>query len=172
MQGVFTRLALCAAVVVAFGVVAGQALAAGNVTISQVYGGGGNAGATYQNDFIELFNRGASTVSLSGWSVQYASASGTGNFAATALAGSIAPGQHFLVKEAGGTIGATLPSADTTGSTNLSATAGKVILQRRLDALLRRRQRQDPRPRRLRYRELLRGRRPRERPLEHHVGAP
>ena len=29
-----------------------------NIVISQVYGGGGNAGATYKNDFIELFNRG------------------------------------------------------------------------------------------------------------------
>ena len=48
------------------------------VVISQVYGGGGNAGATLKNDFIELFNRGASPVSLNGWSVQYASAAGTG----------------------------------------------------------------------------------------------
>ena len=47
------------------------------VVISQVYGGGGNASAPYQNDFIELFNRGASAVSLNGWSVQYASATGT-----------------------------------------------------------------------------------------------
>ncbi len=42
-----------------------------NVVISQVYGGGGNSGATYTHDFIELFNRGASSVSLTGWSVQY-----------------------------------------------------------------------------------------------------
>jgi hypothetical protein len=48
------------------------------VVISQVYGGGGNAGATLKNDFIELFNRGASPVNLNGWSVQYASAAGTG----------------------------------------------------------------------------------------------
>ena len=26
--------------------------------ISQVYGGGGNSGAAYQNDFVELFNSG------------------------------------------------------------------------------------------------------------------
>ena len=32
------------------------------VVISQLYGGGGNGGATYQNDFVELFNRGASAV--------------------------------------------------------------------------------------------------------------
>ena len=49
-----------------------------NVVISQVYGAGGNSGALLSNDYIELFNRGATTVSLDGWSVQYASATGTG----------------------------------------------------------------------------------------------
>ena len=48
-----------------------------DVVISQVYGGGGNAGATLTNDFIELYNRGESAVDLSTWSVQYASAAGT-----------------------------------------------------------------------------------------------
>ena len=55
------------------------AAASPNVVISQVYGGGGNAGATFQNDFVEIFNRGNTTVSLAGWSIQYASATGTGN---------------------------------------------------------------------------------------------
>jgi hypothetical protein len=43
------------------------------VVISQVYGGG-NSGATYTHDFIELFNRGTVPISLAGWSVQYGSA--------------------------------------------------------------------------------------------------
>src|SRR5437763_16242636 len=64
-----------------------------DVTISEVYGGGGNTGAQYTNDFIELYNRGTTTVSLSGWSVQYASASGS-TWSVTALSGSIAPGRH------------------------------------------------------------------------------
>lgn len=34
------------------------------VVISQVYGGGGNSGATYTNDFIELFNRSAEAVAI------------------------------------------------------------------------------------------------------------
>lgn len=42
------------------------------VVISQVYGGGGNTGATYTNDFVELFNRGTTSVSINGWSIQYA----------------------------------------------------------------------------------------------------
>ena len=48
------------------------------IVISQVYGGGGNTGATYTHDFVELFNRGTSTVLLEGWSIQYTSAAGPG----------------------------------------------------------------------------------------------
>ena len=42
-----------------------------DLRISQVYGGGGNTGATYTHDFIELFNAGTGTISLTGYSVQY-----------------------------------------------------------------------------------------------------
>ncbi|HEY2235340.1 MAG TPA: lamin tail domain-containing protein, partial [Candidatus Angelobacter sp.] len=50
---------------------------ANGIVISQIYGGGGNAGSTFKNDFIEIFNADRATVNLSGWSVQYASAAGT-----------------------------------------------------------------------------------------------
>lgn len=102
-----------------------------NVVISQVYGGGGNTGAPFKNDFIELFNRGTTTVSLTGMSVQYASATGAGNFSSnpvTALSGSLAPGQYYLVQQSGGATGAPLPAPDVTGTANMSATAGKVAL--------------------------------------------
>jgi hypothetical protein len=48
----------------------------GHLVISQVYGGGGNASAPYMNDYVEIFNPTASSVTLIGWSVQYASAAG------------------------------------------------------------------------------------------------
>ena len=48
-----------------------------DIVISQVYGGGGNTGAQYKNDFIELYNRGPDPVPVTGWSVQYAAAGGT-----------------------------------------------------------------------------------------------
>ena len=102
-----------------------------DIVISQVYGGGGNSGAPLRNDFVELFNRGGTTVSLSGWSVQYTSATGTGLFSANATAlpaVSLAPGQYFLVQQAGGTTGAPLPTPDATGTTNMSATGGKVLV--------------------------------------------
>jgi len=99
------------------------------LVVSQVYGGGGNSGATYTNDFIEIFNPTSSAVSVSGMSVQYASATGTGNFVATPLSGTVAPGRHYLVQEAAGSGGTTpLPTPDASGSIAMAAGAGKVIL--------------------------------------------
>ena len=66
----------------------------GSVVISEVYGGGGNAGATYTNDFIELYNRTANTISLAGWSVQYAAATGT--HMASHAAGRLDPPRQVL----------------------------------------------------------------------------
>jgi len=113
------------------GVAPAQAVSA-DVVISQVYGGGGNTGAPYTNDFVELYNRGTTGVPVAGWSVQYASATGTGNFAAnspTALPNlTLQPGQYLLVQLAGGANGVPLPTPDATGTTNMSATAGKVVL--------------------------------------------
>jgi hypothetical protein len=99
----------------------------GSVVISQVYGGGGNNGATYTNDFVELHNRGTTAVSLTGWTVQYASATGSFN-AKTNLSGSIPPGGYYLVGEASGANGIALPATDATGTINLAAGAGKVAL--------------------------------------------
>jgi hypothetical protein len=104
-----------------------------NLVISQVYGGGGNAGATYNNDFIEIFNRGTTIVdfSVTPYSVQYASA--TSNFSTNKTditSGMLLPGHYFLIREAsGGAAGAALPAPDiSTGTINMAATAGKVAL--------------------------------------------
>lgn len=109
------------------------AAAQAGVVISQVYGGGGNSGAPYNRDFIELFNRGGAPLSLSGLSVQYGSATGTGAIGGSGLAVSLPavtlqPGQYFLVQLAGGSNGAALPTPDATGGINLAATGGKVAL--------------------------------------------
>src|SRR6266480_3152035 len=98
------------------------------VGISQVYGGGGNSGATLKNDFIELFNPGTQLVDLTGWSVQYASAAGS-TWQVTPLSGTIPPGRYYLVKEAAGSGGTTeLPPPDATGSIAMALGAGKVWL--------------------------------------------
>jgi uncharacterized protein len=99
-----------------------------DIVISQVYGGGGNSGATYTHDFIELFNRGTTLVDVAGWSVQYASATGS-TWQVTALSGAIQPGQYYLIQQAQGAGGTTpLPTPDATGTIPMSATNGKVAL--------------------------------------------
>lgn len=123
-----TRLA--AALIAAGLLSSSAALAASDVVISQVYGGGGNSGATLKNDFIELFNRGNAPVSLAGWSVQYASASGsTWNNKTDLPAVTLQPGQFFLIQEAAGTGGtASLPTPDASGSIAMAKDNGKVAL--------------------------------------------
>jgi hypothetical protein len=90
------------------------------IVISQFYGSGGNAGAVYQTDYVELYNRGNATIDVAGWSLQYAAAAGTSwEFGKTPLGGPIAPGEYYLVKLAsGGATGAPLPAANQTGLIN------------------------------------------------------
>ncbi len=96
--------------------------------VSQVYGGGGNAGAQFRNDYIEIFNRSGSTLDLTGWSVQYAAAT-SGSWSITPLSGTLEIGQYLLVAEgSGGGNGQLLPAADATGTIDLSNTTGKVAL--------------------------------------------
>ncbi len=107
---------------------AARMAASPNIVISQIYGAGGNSGASRRNDFIELFNRGSTSVNLSGWSIQYASSTGT-TWQKTDLAGALQPGQYLLIQQAsGGANGAVLPTPDVTGTIAMAATAGKVAL--------------------------------------------
>src|SRR5262245_25833766 len=112
------------------------------VVISQVYGGGGNTSAPLTHDFIELYNRGSAPASLAGWSLQYASASGTGLFGAnsgqlTPLSGMIPPGGYVLIQESGGANGVALPTPDIIDPTPIAmaAVAGKVALVNTTDPL-------------------------------------
>jgi uncharacterized protein len=99
-----------------------------DIVIRQVYGGGGNSGATLKNDFIELYNRGSVTMNVTGWTVQYASSTGS-SWQKTALNGTIEPGKYFLVQEAQGSGGTVdLPAPNSIGTIAMSATAGKVAL--------------------------------------------
>jgi predicted extracellular nuclease len=114
---------------------AAQALS-GGVVISQVYGGGGNSGATLRNDFIELFNRGSSPVWLNGWTVQYAAASGDFSQTTPLTNVTLQPGQYYLVQEGAGAGGSqSLPTPDTSGGINMGATSGKVALVNSTSAL-------------------------------------
>src|SRR5262245_16394271 len=81
-----------------------------DVVISQVYGGGGT---TFTHDFIELHNRGTSSVNISGWSVQINTATGVGQWDVTPIFGSIPAGGYYLIRETGGAgAGTPLPAHD------------------------------------------------------------
>ena len=107
-----------------------------DLVISQIYGSGGLSGALYQNDYIELYNRGSAAVDLDPYSIQYASATGTGNFGGTSgqltalPAYTLNPGAYILIVEAGGVNGSPLPNPNITDfpGINLSGTSGKVAL--------------------------------------------
>ena len=81
-----------------------RAVPSPNIVISQVYGGGGNSGATYTNDFIELFNRGTTTVDVSTWSVQYFAGrcGATSHGSRRTWPAQIPPGGYYLIQEAAG----------------------------------------------------------------------
>jgi predicted extracellular nuclease len=124
-------------VAVASGLVLGAAAPAAlaapsaDAVIAEVYGGGGNSGATLINDFVELANHGTAATSLAGFSVQYLSGSpsASSTWQVTQLSGSVAPGGRYLVAEgkgAGGTVA--LPTPDATGAIAMSATAGTIAL--------------------------------------------
>lgn len=120
------------------GLVAGAG-AQTRLVISQMYGGGGNTGAQFTNDFVELYNPTAAAISLNGLSLQYAAAT-SASWNSVALPNvSVAPGHYFLIQAAAGTTVTNAPlspAADfvvpATGSSgnalNFSATAGKVVI--------------------------------------------
>ena len=125
-----------AAVFASFALLFAASSVQAQVVISQVYGGGGNSGATLKNDFIELRNNGPTAVDLTGWSVQYASSTGTTWNGRTNLSGSIPAGGFYLIQQAqgaGGTVD--LPTPDATGTIAMAGTAGKVALSRSTTAL-------------------------------------
>src|SRR5688572_30541681 len=88
--------------------------APGNVVISEVYGGGGNANAKYSHDYVELFNRTRGAIDVTGWTVGYSSKSSS-TWTSLTLGGSIPSYHYFLVKlgTAGGG-GAAVPAPDAT----------------------------------------------------------
>ncbi len=131
-------------VVLAFGVFAAHAASASNVVrISQVYGGGGNTGATYDRDYVELFNFSGAPVNIGGWSLQYGSATGTVNLGACTNCLAVIPQGatipacgYYLIALAKGAV-LTIPplpvppdlDVPLATAINMSATGGKIGLK-------------------------------------------
>ena len=109
---------------VAFTAMAVTGASAQMLVINEVYSGGGSSGTTaptaaYTRDFVEIYNPSATPFSLTGYALQYASA--TGNFTGTILsfgAGSIIGGNDYLTISTGtaGTAGATLAAGTGQGN--------------------------------------------------------
>ncbi|MDD4663209.1 MAG: lamin tail domain-containing protein, partial [Caldisericia bacterium] len=110
-----------------------------SVIISQVYGGGGNTGATFTNDFIVLHNTTDQAIDLTGWTLFYASATGTfkldseltGYVQSCALVGSIPANGFYLIQGGAGTTVTDIPlpiTPDASSTFNLSGTKGKLAL--------------------------------------------
>ena len=106
-----------------------HAAPADHLVINEVYGGGGNSGATFTHDFVEIANPTAGPVSLTGLSIAYYSASGSAASGSCVLSGTLAPGASFLVQQAKGAGGTTpLPTPDATCAFAMSGTSGSVAL--------------------------------------------
>lgn len=107
-----------------------------HLVISEAFGAGGNSGATYTHDFIEIFNPTNGDINLAGYSVQYASAGGA-NWAVTPLTNvNLAPGQYYLVQQAKGNGGTqALPTSDATGTIGMGGSSGQVALVESLNKI-------------------------------------
>ncbi|PYI37884.1 multifunctional nuclease/2',3'-cyclic-nucleotide 2'-phosphodiesterase/5'-nucleotidase/3'-nucleotidase [Arthrobacter psychrolactophilus] len=94
------------------------ALASPHVIINEAYLNGGSANATYTNKYVELYNPTSADINLTGWSLQYRSA--TGLVAPTgfaALSGTIKANDYYLIKgNSNGTAGSALPASDADAS--------------------------------------------------------
>ena len=81
-----------------------------------------------RNDFIELFNRGTAPVDVTGWSVQYTSASGTGLARRDRPCRILHPASTTSSRRRRAPGDDGLPTPDAVGTIAMGATAGKVAL--------------------------------------------
>jgi 5'-nucleotidase len=128
-------LSATAVLAVALAGLAGIAPASANpsgtgLVISEVYGAGGNSGAVYNADFVELYNPTSAPISLTGDYIHYRSAGGVSGGAPYALTGSVPANTHYLIQmSAAGSTGAALtPDATATPAFSMAAAGGQVFL--------------------------------------------
>ena len=111
-----------------------QSVADSNIVISQIYTRGGESGAIYQNDFIELYNRGNSIIDINGWMLSIntfegSSVSTVGVRFVSSSSIPILPGMHMLFTfTAGGTNGQPLSGDFPIPFVSLGSTSGQIVL--------------------------------------------
>ncbi len=100
-----------------------------SLVIYEAYGGGGSTGttaplATFQNDYVVLFNMSSSSINLSDYELRYYSVGATTFSSKVTLSGSIAAGGYFLIKSGTtGTGDSAVENPDFTASINMSASS-------------------------------------------------
>jgi len=107
-----------------------------DVVISQVYTRGGEPGATFRNDFIEVFNRGVTTINLADYSLVISTTGAGATPDVTVGFGStsnipIGPGQYLLFQlGSSGNAGALIivPAEFNDISINLGSASGKIAI--------------------------------------------
>ena len=83
-----------------------------NVVINEVYGGGGNSGSAYSNDFVELYNPTDHDIDVTGWVLDQQSTTGKSG-STTTLNGAVPAGGYYLIKgKAGANSTGDLPNAE------------------------------------------------------------
>src|SRR6478735_3912175 len=101
------------------------------LVINEVYGAGGNNGALFNADFVELKNPTAAPISLAGKYLHYRAANGNSGGSPVALSGTVPAGSTWLVQMSTvGATGAALPAVDQTANPaiGMAAAGGQVIL--------------------------------------------
>ncbi len=100
------------------------------LVISEVYGAGGNSGALYNADFVELYNPTNADIPLTGMHIHYRSGGGGSGGTPVALTGTVASHANYLIRmSATGANGAALPTPDLApGSFAMAAAGGQVYL--------------------------------------------
>ncbi len=100
------------------------------LVISEVYGAGGNNGALFNADYVELSNPTGDLISLEGTYIHYRSATGGSGGAPAALHGAVPAGGKYLIQMSNtGANGDPLPSPDTTSvGFSMAASGGQVFL--------------------------------------------
>ena len=98
------------------------------IVINEVYGGGGNTGAAYDNDFVELYNPTPTPIDVTGWVLEQRSArDGLGGTAQ--LTGVVPAGGYFLIQGGGGAqVSQPLPTPDARAEFNFGAREAIAVL--------------------------------------------